>query len=98
MKWSAEAVGGDPDPCPDSVNLRSSSQALYAAMPPLTPNDLGSTVSPSPRLGCRVRPQHTTGPTVGLPGLWKSQREAENNTAGVTAPDPRWPRRSAAPR
>src|SRR5258705_8698139 len=37
-KRSADAVGTTRTGCPDSVNRRSSSQALYAAIPPATPN------------------------------------------------------------
>ncbi len=50
------AVGTTRTSCPDSVNRRSSSHALYAAMPPLTPRTT---------LGRRSGPLPTAGPVRG---------------------------------
>jgi hypothetical protein len=46
--FSAGAVGTTRTPCPDSVNSRSSSHALYAAMPPHTPSTTSVMVTPRP--------------------------------------------------
>src|SRR4051794_11129984 len=57
---SAAAVGTTRTPWPDSVNSRSSSQALYAAMPPHTPSTTSVMIAPTlerrkPASGTRTR-------------------------------------------